>query len=49
MNTCKQGMLLRKEATLLSSVRKRTGKFIKSTEAVIMFTGDRADWTRSWV
>lgn len=49
MNTRKQGMQLREDVALLSWVQKRTGKFIKSTEAVITFTGDGADPTRSWV
>lgn len=49
MNTRKQGMQLREDVTLLSWVQKRTGKFIKSTEAAITFTGDGADPTRSWV
>lgn len=49
MNTRKQGTQLKEEATSLSWVQKRTGKFIKSTEAAIMFTGEGADQMRSWV
>lgn len=49
MNSRERGTQLRDETMLLSLVQKRTGKFIKSTEATIMFTGDGADWTRSWV
>lgn len=48
-NTHRQDMQLRQHAVLLSWLQKRAGKFIKSTEAAIMFTGDTADRTRSWV
>lgn len=49
MNRRKQGAQLKEEATLLSWVQKRTRKFVKSTEAAIMFTGDSTDQMRSWV